>query len=201
MNTDIDPAYFNGMFVADEDPWAYRTSWYEERKRALTLAVLPRKRYANAFEPGCANGELTAALAPRCDRLLACDFSRSAVPLAQSRVQAFPHVTVEERCVPASWPDETFDLILISEFGYYLREASLTALVAHLDKALGRDGTLVACHWARPIADAFTDAATVHRMLGGVPGLNLVATHTEPDFLLHAWVRGKRSVAQLEGLA
>ncbi len=31
----------------------------ERRKRALTLAVLTRPRYAAIFEPGCANGELS----------------------------------------------------------------------------------------------------------------------------------------------
>jgi len=201
MSTDIDPAHFNDMFVKHDDPWAYRTSWYEARKRALTLAVLPRKRYANAFEPGCANGEMTAELAPRCDRLLACDFSTNAVHLARSRVKALSHVRVDEMCVPATWPDEKFDLILISEFGYYLSQNSLAALVKHLDKALSRNGSLVACHWTRPMEDARSDAATVHRLLGALPGLSVVAAHVEPDFLLHAWVRGPQSVAQMEGLA
>jgi hypothetical protein len=33
-----------------------------------------------------------------------------------------------------------------------------------------------------------------------VPGLTLAAAHVDADFLLHAWVRGPRSVAQIEGL-
>lgn len=201
MSSSVDRTYFDAIFAKNEDPWDYRNSWYEARKRALTLAVLPRKHYANAFEPGCANGELTAELAPRCDRLLACDFSAGAVRIARGRVQDMSHVRVEEMCVPDAWPEEKFDLILISEFGYYLGETSLAGLVRRLDQALSRDGTLVACHWSRPFHDARSSAEAVHRALGALPGLTQAAAHVEPDFLLHAWVRGPRSVAQIAGLA
>ena len=42
-----------------------------------------RERYASAFEPGCSIGVLTAQLAPRCDRLLACDVAAAAVESAR----------------------------------------------------------------------------------------------------------------------
>ena len=61
--------YFDGLYKSSDDPWNLREGWYERRKRSLTLALLPRPRYRNAFEPGCANGELTAELATRCDAL------------------------------------------------------------------------------------------------------------------------------------
>ena len=67
------PAYFDAMFAKSNDPWKFRSRWYERRKRALTLACLPSARYAHGFEPGCANGELSACLATRCDRLLVSD--------------------------------------------------------------------------------------------------------------------------------
>ena len=56
---------FDRLFEASEDPWGFRTRWYEARKRSITLACLPEAHYQNAYEPGCANGELAAALAPR----------------------------------------------------------------------------------------------------------------------------------------
>ena len=65
--------YFDELCRRSDDPWRLREGWYERRKRSLTLALLPRPRYRNAFEPGCANGELTAELATRCDALLAAD--------------------------------------------------------------------------------------------------------------------------------
>ncbi|MBC7682848.1 MAG: hypothetical protein H7172_10975, partial [Ferruginibacter sp.] len=39
-------AYFDALFKDTEDPWGFRTRWYETRKRALTLASLPADRYA-----------------------------------------------------------------------------------------------------------------------------------------------------------
>lgn len=44
--------YFDAMYEANHDPWGFNSRWYEERKRAITLAVLPERRYANAYEPG-----------------------------------------------------------------------------------------------------------------------------------------------------
>jgi SAM-dependent methyltransferase len=201
MKNSVDRSYFDAIFAKNEDPWDYRRSWYEARKRALTLAVLPQQRYRSAFEPGCANGEMTAELALRCDRLLACDFSAGAVRIARGRVQELPHVRIEEMCVPDAWPEDKFDLIVISEFGYYLGETSLAGLVTRLDKALNREGTLVACHWSRPFQDSRSTAETVHRALATVPGLTEAVAHVEPDFVLHAWVRGPKSVAQIQGLA
>ncbi len=62
--------YFDDLYRQSDDPWKLREGWYERRKRSLTLALLPRPRYRNAFEPGCANGELTRragdAAATRC---------------------------------------------------------------------------------------------------------------------------------------
>ena len=67
----LPPDYFEQRFRASDDPWSFRTRWYEKRKRELTLASLPRQRYQRVFEPACANGELSAQLAERSDALLA----------------------------------------------------------------------------------------------------------------------------------
>ena len=88
--------YFDQLFAENDDPWAFRQRWYERRKRALTLALLTRPRYASVFEPGCANGELSFELAPRCDRLLCCDTASAAVDLARSRLLGFPQAQVQQ---------------------------------------------------------------------------------------------------------
>ena len=103
--------YFDQLFAENDDPWAFRQRWYERRKRALTLAVLTRPRYAAIFEPGCANGELSFELAPRCDRLLCCDTAAAAVSLARSRLLGFPHAEVQQSRLPEQWPTERFELI------------------------------------------------------------------------------------------
>ncbi len=53
--------------------------------------------------------------------------------------------------MPDDWPDGEFDLIVISEVAYYLNEAQLAGLVARLTASLAKGGTVIACHWRRPI--------------------------------------------------
>ncbi len=41
----LDPGYFDQMYAAAGDPWGLATRWYEARKYALSLALLPDERY------------------------------------------------------------------------------------------------------------------------------------------------------------
>jgi len=194
--------YFDELYRHSDDPWKLREGWYESRKRALTLALLPRPRYQNAFEPGCANGELTVELAKRCDRLLAADLHERAVELARERVAGITHVRVEQRTVPREWPTEAgpFDLIVISEFAYYLDSAELETLASRIAASLTTDGTLLACHWRRPFAEALETADVAHALFDARCGLTRLAHHDEADLLIDVWSRDARSVAQREGL-
>ncbi len=117
----VEDSYFNELFLNNDDPWAFKQRWYERRKRALTLAALPRERYRSIFEPGCANGELSADLAGRCDSLVCCDTSNLAVDLARKRLAGLPHAKVLQARLPQQWPQGEFDLIVFSEMGYYRR--------------------------------------------------------------------------------
>jgi SAM-dependent methyltransferase len=194
--------YFDDLYQQSDDPWHLREGWYERRKRTLTLALLPRPRYRNAFEPGCANGELSAELATRCDTLLAADLHERAVVLARERVAGMPQVRVEQRAVPLEWPSEAgpFDLIVISELAYYLCAAELETLAARIAASLTTDGTLLACHWRRPFAEALASTDTAHALFDARCGLTRLAHHDEADLLIDVWSRDTRSVAQREGL-
>lgn len=194
-------ATFDRVFEHDDDPWAFRTRWYEERKRDVTLAALPQRRYANGFEPGCANGELAAALATRCDHLLASDGSANAVRLARERLEGFDHVRVEQAAMPDDWPDSRFDLIVVSELAYYLPPDALRVFIERCAASLADGGTVVACHWRRPIDGCLMSGDDVHavfRAVGGWPGL---VHHEEADFVLDVWSDDARSVARREGFA
>jgi SAM-dependent methyltransferase len=194
--------YFDELYRRSDDPWRLREGWYERRKRSLTLALLPRPRYRNAFEPGCANGELTAGLATRCDALLAADLHARAVELARERVAGAANVRIEQRRVPREWPTEhgPFALIVISEFAYYLDAAELETLAARIAGSLTTDGTLLACHWRRPFAEARESADRAHALFDARCGLARLAHHDEADLLIDVWSRDARSVAQREGL-
>jgi SAM-dependent methyltransferase len=193
-------AYFDAMFDASDDPWHYKNRWYEERKRALTLACLPQRRYASCYEPGCANGELSAALAQRCDRLLISDGAVVAIELARQRVREMSNVRVMEAWTPHQWPKESFDLIVISEFGYYLDTASLQALALKARDSLNPGGTVLACHWRWRIEGCEIDGDTVHQMLAASLGLSKLCHVLEPDLLIDVWCADPQSVAQREKL-
>jgi len=198
-------ARFDAKFADRDDPWRTRSSWYEARKRALLLAALPRERYRRAFEPGCANGELSAALAPRCATLLSADFSPRAVALARQRLAPFPHARVETRAMPDDWPDGGFDLIVVSEFAYYLDAPSrCAALARRACAALDRDGTLACCHWRHGADDMRIDAATVHACFAqaaSAASLTLATHIDDADFLLDVWSAEPGSLARREAAA
>jgi SAM-dependent methyltransferase len=196
----VEDRYFDGLFAGNDDPWAFRQRWYERRKRAITLAALPRPRYRTIFEPGCANGELSAELATRCDRLLCYDTAAAAVKLATTRLGPFAHADVRQGRLPADWPNEQFDLIVLSEIGYYLDAADLQQLIQHAAQSLTADGQLLACHWRPPIEDCPLNARQVHDMLHEHLHLPRLVLHQEADFILEIWSREPRSVAALEGL-
>ena len=179
--------HFERLFNDSDDPWRFRTSWYEARKRALTLACLPASAYASAYEPGCANGELSAALAARCGRLVVSDFALRAVELARRRLVAFAHVEVRQATLPDQWPQGSFDLIVISEVGYYLDASALDRLVANMRKSLNDEGTVLACHWRRPIDDCPLTGDQVHQHLGEGLGRAHLTEVCEADFRIDVW--------------
>lgn len=195
--------YFDAMYAANPDPWGLSHRWYEQRKYALTVAALPRQRYRSAFEPGCSVGVLTEQLAGRCDRLLAVDVAAGAVQAARARLAGRPQVVVEQRAIPAGWPAGRFDLVVLSEVGYYLDPPDLGRLVRAATAALEPGGDLVAVHWRHPVADYPLTGDTVHAELAASPGLECTCRHVEADFLLEVYARTPptaRSVAQVDGL-
>ena len=125
----VSTAFFDQLYADNSDPWAFRERWYEQRKRAVTLASLPRQHYPAIFEIGCANGELSAGLAQRTGALLACDAAARAVDLARQRLSHCAHVQVHQSRVPEQWPEHRFDLIVISEVAYYLDPKALEELI------------------------------------------------------------------------
>ena len=195
--------YFDAMYQAAADPWGLQDRWYEQRKYAISLALLPGRRYRRAFEPGCSIGVLTAMLAGRCDRLLACDGAQAAVRAAAARTRDLPQVLVERRQIPRQWPAGGFDLVVFSEILYYFGDGDLDRVVASGVRALEPGGTLLAVHWRHPVADYPRSGDDVHRVLAARPGLARLVSHREPDFLAEVYLRTEGapvSVAQATGL-
>jgi SAM-dependent methyltransferase len=200
----LQPGYFDDMYASSPDPWGFQSRWYERRKYALTLALLPAERYRDAFEPGCSIGVFTAQLAGRCDRLLSCDGAAAAVAAAAARNAGHRNVTVEQRSLPQDWPAGDFDLIVFSELLYYFSASDLQEILSRAAGALRPGGTLIAVHWRHPVADYPRSGDDVHAAVRRQPGLARLAAYADPDFLAEAYLRADgppASVAQAGGLA
>jgi len=183
----VDAQYFAGLFAASDDPWAFRTRWYEKRKRDLIMAGLPRQFYERVFEPACANGELSAALADRSAALVCQDLDPTAVALARQRLATLPHVQVEQGRLPGDWPGGSFDLIVLGEIGYYLDPEQWLRVIEQSVASLTPDGGLLACHWLHPIEGCPQQGREVHALLDQRLPLYRVLRHEETDFLLEYW--------------
>ncbi|WP_065242543.1 class I SAM-dependent methyltransferase [Pseudomonas sp. EpS/L25] len=193
-------SYFDSLYANSTDPWDYRHRWYEARKRDLTLASLPHRRYARGYEPGCSTGELSRRLAERCDQLLVSDGNATAVATASARLADQSHVEVRHLLLPEEWPSGTFDLIVISEIGYYLGAVDLDALLESARRALLPGGVLLGCHWRHPIDGCVLTGDEVHERLAALPGLHRLSHLEETDFALTLWSSDPTSVARREQL-
>lgn len=198
-----DHQYFDALYRLNSgDPWQYEQRWYEKRKREITLAVLPKKKFSRGIEIGCSNGVLSEQLAERCAFLYCMDAHITAVELAQARLNHYPHfeVDVVEGIVPQALPDQCFDLIVLSEILYYLTADALNALIGWLKAHLSPEGVILACHWRKPITGFDLDGEKVHIELRKKLSYCHYLQLEDADFLMDVWSHSKYSLAQQEGL-
>ena len=170
-------AYFDDVYRANEDPWAFETSPYERAKYETTLTALPNKRYANAFEIGCSIGILSQMLARHCDRLLAVDASELPLKAARQRLAPYPNVTVAQMSIPRDFPDGQYDLILLSEVGYYWVMDDLKRARQQMLDHLTEGGHLLLVHWTPSVPDYPLTGDQVHEAFLAVAGAGQPLTH------------------------
>ncbi|MHA7273599.1 bifunctional PIG-L family deacetylase/class I SAM-dependent methyltransferase [Arthrobacter sp. TMT4-20] len=192
---------FERLHADTDDPWGLKDRFYERRKRSVALALLPRERFAASLELGCSIGILSAELAARTDSLLALDISPTAVAATQERLSDYPEATARVASVPRDWPSGQFDLIVISEVGYFLSRAQLLDVVARAVASLAADGVILLCHWRHPIDGWELDGDTVHELFRSASSLAVFAEHREEDFRIDLLVRPPAvSVARATGV-
>lgn len=158
----LGPAYFEQVYQAKNDPWDFDSSPYERTKYADTLAALPKAHYPRAFEIGSSIGVLTARLAERCGHLLSVDVSEAALAQARRRCAHLPQVELKRLQVPDEFPAGQFDLILLSEVGYYWARPDLARAADELLAALPAGGQLLLVHWTPFVPDYPLTGDEVH---------------------------------------
>ena len=187
----VSQAAFEAKYRRTGDPWDFAGSRYERDRYELTLRSLMRTRYRRAFEPACSIGVLTAALAERCDEVLAIDIAPSAVVMARERCAIFPRVTISCADLAAQCAEGPFDLIVFSELGYYFEEAQLTRIADSLSATLEAGGELIGVHWLGTSEDHLLHGDQVHAILKDTlqKSCAWIKGARRPGFRLDTWRR------------
>ena len=139
--------YFDELYSKDLDPWNFETSHYEHQKYIKTLNSISDRKINHALEIGCSNGVFTALLAPYCKNLLALDHNEIAIESARVRCLKFPQCQILQWDITKGLPDNNFDLIFLSEIGYYFEYKVLKKILADIFSSLLPGGILVMVHW------------------------------------------------------
>jgi SAM-dependent methyltransferase len=155
---------------------------------AAILNTLGGRRYVRAFEPGCSVGVLTERLARICDTVEALDISETAVSRARERCRMLRNVSIAHGTLPSNIPDGRFDLIVLSEIGYYFDANRLSAIATQLVQRLVNEGVFLGVHWLGRSPDHRLRGEEVHRILNAVLSLRRTFTHRYRGFLMERWI-------------
>ncbi|AQT80581.1 SAM-dependent methyltransferase [Mycolicibacterium litorale] len=208
MTSGLPASYFDALYDASPDPWELASRWYERRKYAITLALLPEPRYRHAFEPGCSVGVLTELLTERCDHVTAVDVADAALAEADARLRRAGRrdaVTLSRQSMEATWPAVAFDLVVISEIGYYFDAETLRATldreVSLLCSKSRPPATVICAHWRHPVADYPLSGDDVTEIIGATTGLHRIGGYLDDDVVIEVFdTRSRRSVAGRTGV-
>ncbi|MET0901412.1 MAG: SAM-dependent methyltransferase [Mycobacterium sp.] len=200
----ISDDYFDQMYAHADDPWQLATRWYEQRKYAITLSLLPHRRYRHAFEPGCSIGTVTELLTQRCDHVTAVDVAAAALASAATRLEAAgcrSQVSLQRGALDEPWPDGPFDLVVLSEVSYYLDADLLADVLGREIPRLAPGATLLAAHWRHPVDDYPIGGDEVHEILRATPGLVSTGRYRDDDVVIEVFDTGDgASVAAREAV-
>ena len=139
--------FFEALYQQNPDPWQFATSEYEAQKYATTLDALPNSLYRSGFEIGGSIGVLTEQLAKRCHSLLSVDVSEIPQRQAIDRCQHLDNIRFELMSIPDKFPDEYFDLVVLSEVGYYWSLPDLIKAQRLILEQMRPQGHLILVHW------------------------------------------------------
>lgn len=191
MTRSLPASYFDGLYAANADPWAFATSDYERGKYDATLDALAHRRYAGALEVGCSIGVMSERLAGRCDELLAVDASALALALARARCAGLAQLRFERRVLPADWPSGAYDLIVLSEVLYYWDRPDLDRVAALVGRDLVPGGEVMLVHWTGDTDYPLSGDEAVERFIAALPALSVTRQRREPAYRLERLRRSR----------
>lgn len=188
-NNSLSQEYFDNLYSANPDPWNFETSTYEREKYLKTIDSLPKNHYENVLELGCSIGVLTKLLATKCSRLLAVDISGTALATARRRLQTFKNVDFLQADISQKFPSGDYDLIVVSEVGYYLSLSDLTRAKNQIKSSLRTHGDLILVHWTHFVEDYPITGDQVHEVFLEDQELNQIMDYYTADYRLDVFTK------------
>lgn len=179
LRESLGPAHFSQLYDANEDPWGFRTSAYEQAKFRTAIEALEDRHFHSALEVGCSIGEMTRLLAPRCDAVLAVDLVERPLTAARAACADQPWVRFLRMRVPHDWPDGTFDLIVLSEVLYFMSPADIAAVGVRSADSLAPGGVALLVNWRGRSDDPCTGEEAASLFIQRTKGLLEPRTHLE----------------------
>lgn len=190
MNNDTtSQEFFEQKYRSNTDPWNFASSSYEQDRYEAIIRALDHRRYRRVFEPGCSIGVLTLRLADICNQVDAMDIAPSAVEKARERCGDLAHVRIACAALPDMPFAGDFDLLLLSEIGYYFEADELRRIASGVVSRLEASGVLLATHWLGVSHDHLLSGDDVHEVLGSLDGIKLDHSERRVGFRLDRWVR------------
>jgi predicted TPR repeat methyltransferase len=158
-------SHFQRLYESNPDPWGFQSSPYERAKYWTTLNALDDRRFASGLEVGCSIGILTGMLAQLCGRLLGVDIVEAPLPAARARCAHLPQVRFERMRVPAEWPADRFDLIVLSEVLYFLSADDIGLCARYVVDTLVPGGIVVLVNWTGQTDDPSAGESAPERFI------------------------------------
>ena len=182
-------AFFEAKYRDSADPWSFASSAYEQGRYAVILAALQHRRYRSTVEPGCSVGVLTERLAAISDWVEAFDLSPTAVEQARQRCAQLANVSLASSSLCERLPLLGFDLIILSEIGYYFTASEWRSITGRLVSDSAPGTTILAAHWLGTSPDHRMHGDEVHAILRENPLLTLAHQERHQGFRLDRWER------------
>ena len=182
---------FDQLYTDVPDPWSFRTSPYERGKYATSIAALPRRHYARGIEAGCSIGELTALLAGICGEVIGVDVSEVALGAARRRCSPYTNASFVRADLPVGWPEVKADLVVFSEFLYFLSPDEIQQMADVTWTNWAEDGHILIVSFCGNTSEDLQGVESAELMIEalGRKGAQLHASEAHEGYHLHVLQR------------
>ena len=158
-----------------------------------TLDMLGGGNFAAGLEVGCSIG-LTRLLAARCENLLAVDIVEAPLRLARARCADLTQVQFARMQAPQEWPDQVFDLIVLSEILYFLSPDDIAYCARRVADRTSPNAVVLLVNWLGQSDDPTTGDEAADRFIAALAGLFRVdRTVRAQQYRIDRLVRSARS--------